>query len=170
MEKHPVTALIPFLRDELASSERDGVARHLDGCNECRELTNSLAAVSAELTQLVERMPGPDLGVYRAELARKLAAREEPRRRLWRPTFVWIPLATAGAAAIALFLILGIHRQPAVPSIEQLATGYELSQAGVGLLRDYPVVTNLDLLEDYDIIEHLNELPDANDQQQAAHA
>ena len=31
----------------------------------------------------------------------------------------------------------------------------------VGLLRNYPVVEQLDLLENYDVIEHLDELPAA---------
>jgi hypothetical protein len=36
--------------------------------------------------------------------------------------------------------------------------------AGIGLLRDYPVVSHLDLLENYDVIEHLNELPEMDNQ------
>jgi hypothetical protein len=67
-----------------------------------------------------------------------------------------------------LILMLNLHRQSSLPSVEQLTTESEISDAGIGLLRNYPVVTHLDLLENYDVIEHLNELPETDDQRHAA--
>ena len=170
MAKHPQTALVSYLRDELAAGERAQVARHLEGCAECRELRDSLADIIAELVRWIEEVPTPDPLAYRAELARKLASREAAHRRLWWPRFAWVPLATVSALAIASILMLGIHRQPSVPSVEQLTTEYEMSDAGIGLLRDYPVVTHLDLLENYDVIEHLNELPETDDHHHSTQA
>jgi len=70
-------------------------------------------------------------------------------------------LAAAGASAIALIVMFGTYSQPSVPPVEQLAIENEISDAGIGLLREYPVITHLGLLENYDVIEHLNELPEA---------
>jgi predicted anti-sigma-YlaC factor YlaD len=170
MAKHPITALVPFLRDELATGERARVAEHLEGCAECRELRASLAGLSADLSHWIEQMPAPDPVFYRAQLARKLAARQGTERRFRWPRMALVSFAAVSAAAIALLLTLGIHGQPNVPSVEQLATGYEISDAGIGLLRDYPVVEHLDLLENYDVIEHLNEMPEADDQDHASPA
>jgi putative zinc finger protein len=159
MAKHPVTALIPYLRQELAAGERAFVALHLEQCAECRDLMNSLAEVSADLARLVEQIPAPDPSIYRAQLARKLAARQVAQARSWWGLrFAWISFATVGAAAIALILMLSLHRQPFTPSVEEFATENGIFDAGLGLLRDYPVVSHLDLLENYDVIEHLDEL------------
>jgi Putative zinc-finger len=170
MPKHPLTALVPYIRDELAPDERLRVALHVEECGECRELTASLAAISADLARWVEQMPAPDPSVYRVELARKLASRQTAKPRFWSPRFAWVSFAALSASAIALILMVSIHRQPSLPSVEQLSTENEISDAGIGLLRDYPVVSHLDLLENYDVIEHLNELPEADTQRGAAPA
>jgi predicted anti-sigma-YlaC factor YlaD len=168
MVKHPVTALVPYLREELGDGERAYVARHLEGCAECRELSNSLAGISADLARWIERIPAPDPSVYRAQLGRKLASQQEPRQWFRWPRFSRVSMAALGVSAIALLAILSIQRQSRLPSVEQLATGNEISDAGIGLLRNYPVVSNLELLENYDVIEHLNELHDEDVQHHAA--
>jgi Putative zinc-finger len=171
MAKHPVTALIPYMRDELAADERAFVALHLEECAECRDLRDSLADVSADLARWIEQIPAPDPLVYRAQLARKLASRQVAQlHSWWGPRFAWVSFAAAGAAAIALILVLSIHRQPFMPSVEELATENGIFDAGIGLLRDYPVVSHLDLLENYDVIEHLNELPEMDNQGRAGPA
>jgi anti-sigma factor RsiW len=170
MAKHPVTGLVPYLRGELAPAERLRIGNHLAGCGECRQLSDSLARTSANLVRLIEQMPAPDPLVYRAQLARKLAARRSPQAGWWRPRFAWVALAAAGASAIGLLTTLAIGSRPMVPPVDQLATETEMAQAGIGLLRDYPVVSHLDLLENYDVIEHLNELPAADNQNDAARA
>ena len=43
--------------------------------------------------------------------------------------------------------------------VDQLAMEQQAEPVDVGLLRDYPVVEQLDLLENYDVIEHLDQLP-----------
>jgi predicted anti-sigma-YlaC factor YlaD len=169
MAKHPTIALIAYLREELPADERVRVMRHLEGCATCRDLKDSLARVTADLARLLDQMPAPDPLIYRAQLALKLAARPA-ERGWWRPRLTWLSLAAAGAGAIALTLTLNIRNRPSVPSVEQLTDENEISDVGIGLLRDYPVVTHLDLLEDYDVIVHLNELPQADNPQRAAPA
>ena len=170
MAKHPLTALAPYLCYELGTDERIRVRRHLEACAQCREFKESLADASADFARWIEQMPTPDLLIYREQLARKLAARQPAERRLWRPRFAWVSLAAAGVSTIALIAMFGTHRQPSVPSVEQLATENQISDAGIGLLRNYPVITHLELLENYDVIEHLNELPEADDQHHATRA
>ena len=170
MAKHPRTALVPYLRDELATDERARVARHLEACAKCRELRDSIAEMSADLAHWIEQMPVPALSSYRAQLERKLATRQAPEPRSWRPRLAWFSIAAAGAGAIALLSMLNIRSRPIVPPVEQLATENEMADAGIELLRDFPVLTHLDLLENYDVIEHLNELPEANNQSDTARA
>jgi anti-sigma factor RsiW len=168
MSTHPQTALIPYLRDELDADERARVADHLQGCAECRESAESLAALSAELARRMERMPVPEWTAYRAQLYRKLAAREQTtERRWWHPGLVWASLATAGVAVAALMLVLTLRGGPGTPSVDQLAIENEMAGTDIGLLRNYPVVEHLELLEDYDVIEHLDELPPAAKQDDA---
>ena len=140
MANHPVTALIPYLREELAAGERALIALHLEQCAECRDLKDSLAEVSADLARWIGQIPAPDPSIYRAQLARKLAVRQVAQTQSWwNGRFAWISFATAGAAAIALILVLSLHRQPFIP-FEEFATENGIFDAGLGLLRDYPVV------------------------------
>ncbi len=159
---HPETALVPFIRGELTGTERNRVAEHLERCGQCRESAESFRLMLAELAARLDELPAPDWTAYRAELRRKLAARNEPRERWWRvPAFGWAGLGVAvAAAALALWLAVPGFR-PAAPPVEQLAFEQQADIADVGLLRNYPVVQRLDLLENYDVIEHLDELQPA---------
>ncbi len=160
---HPETALVPFIRGELTGGERDRVADHLERCGECRASAESFRATLAELAARIDELPAPEWTAYRAELRRKLAARNQPRERWWqwRPAFGWAGMAAAAAiAALALwFAVPGFHGS--APSEDQLAMEQPVDVADVGLLRNYPVVQRLDLLENYDVIEHLDELAPA---------
>ena len=71
------------------------------------------------------------------------------------------------AGAIATAALLPVVRSPthAVPPVEELALEQQLGSNDLGLLRNYPVVEQLDLLENYDVIEHLNELSPAPGEQ-----
>jgi len=170
MPTHPLTALMPYLREELETAERVRVARHLAQCRECRDLMYALAAVSADLVRRIEQMPGPHSTAYQTQLSRKLAARLAPvTQRSWPANLKWGLLGAASVAAIVLLLVLGIQR-PSMPSVEDLATDNGIADVGLGLLRDYQVVTHLDLLENYDVIMHLNELPQEDNQPRAAAA
>jgi anti-sigma factor RsiW len=167
MAKHPLPALNPYLRDELAAGERARVASHLARCAECRALSDSLRHVSADLARWIDQMPAPDAFAYRAELARKLATRQPGERCTWRPRLAWVSLLAAGAAAFTLIFMLSISGRPKMPPVEQLATENGLTEASIGLLRAYPIVSHLDLLENYDVIEDLDDLPGADNQKRA---
>ena len=162
-ERHPETALIPYSRGELSGEERARVEAHLRGCDPCRGLVESSSAVLNAVGQMMSEVREPDWIAYRAELRRKLAARQEPREAWWRPRLAWgwRSLAAVGAAAIALLLIVSIRKplQPAGPPMDQIAMESELKGADIGLLQNYKVVEHLDLLENYDVIENLPSTP-----------
>jgi predicted anti-sigma-YlaC factor YlaD len=163
MAAHPETAIVPYLRGELTGDEFANVELHLAGCARCREFADSSGLVMRAIAREAERIPEPDWAVYRAELRRKLAARQDDRARKWRPFAAWVPVAMAGVAAGALVLSLvmrpPVHRGPALDQLAmQDAMQGAMSGADLGLLRDYPVVENLDLLEDYDAIENLDRI------------
>lgn len=155
---HPETALVPFIRNELAAIERERVAGHLEGCLQCRQEAESLQSTLAKLSARIDELPAPDWTVYRAQLRRKLAARTEPRARWWSGSVGWASLGVAAAAAaLALWFAIPGFR-PSAPPEDQLALEQQLNVTDVGLLRNYGVVERLDLLENYDVIEHLDEL------------
>jgi anti-sigma factor RsiW len=160
---HPETELVPFVRGELNAAERDRVQHHLDGCGQCRESMDTLAATMRRVAARLEELPTPEWSTYRRELRLKLAQRTEARSRWWRPGVVWAALATAGVGIAALILALSMRPSaPGVtPGMDQLALEQPAEPVDVGLLRDYPVVEHLDLLENYDVIEHLDQIPAA---------
>jgi len=159
---HPEINLIPYLRGELSGRERERTAAHLGGCTECRAQADALAQTLQLVARQLDQLPAPEWTVYRAELRRKLAAREAPRRRWWQPTLVWGGLAAAGVAAVALVTVAALHRgnHGPQPMVEQLALADVISRTDVGLLRNYPMVERLDMLDNdnYEVIEHLDEL------------
>jgi len=164
---HPETALVPYIRGELAAVELKRVAEHLEHCGQCRDSAESFRSLLGELATRVEELPTPEWSAYRAELRRKLAARTEPRVRWWQQGVVWGGLVgAAAAAALALWFVIPGLRQSA-PREDQIAfEQQQMDVADVGLLRNYGVVKRLDLLENYDVIEHLDELrpaPKASD-------
>ena len=176
--RHPETALVPYMRGELEGEERARVARHLEDCPSCRQAVGDAAAALGELVRRVEEIPPPDPVIYRAQLHRKLDARQragagggaEPR--WWRrPRIVGLSIGALGAVAAALLLIFTMHQGAGVapPPLDQLAAQDAAMQVGtmqeaamtgadVGLLRDYPMVEHLDLLENYDVIAHLDDV------------
>lgn len=167
---HPQTALIPYLRGELGEPQRERVARHLEGCARCREAADSSATVMRELARETANLVEPEWTVYRAELRRKLAARERAPRRdpWWRParagsSLGWPSLAAAGVAVAALALVIAMRSGGvAPPPVAEMAMEDAMSGADLGLLRNYPVVEHLELLENYDVIEHLDEIAPPN--------
>ncbi len=155
---HPEIALIPYLRGELDAGERADVARHLAQCPQCRESADSFAALLAQLPSRIDELPAPEWTAYRAELRRKLAAREEAHP--WRRAgTLWASLVVGSALAAVLllsFLVPWSARE--APPMEQFAMEQQIGSVNVDMLRDYPVLEHLDLLENYDVIEHLHEL------------
>ena len=158
--RHPETELIAYLKDELPTPSRETMARHLEGCAECRatlaDFRTLLAGVAAA--------PAPPLAWprYRAELRVRLES-ETGRHRWswWRRPF---PLAvSAGLVAAVLALVIvapSVWRDERhARSVEGL-NGFEEVVLGtrLDLLRQYPIVERLDLLEDLDVIRQLDGL------------
>ena len=161
---HPETALIPYLQGELSGDEKRQLEFHLEECARCRESIDSSASIIRGVVRSAENLAEPDWSVYRAQLRRKLVAREQPQHRWWRPEIAW-PLVTAGVAtaAIAITLVFShLSRPTALPPVDQLAMENAMSGTDVDLLRNYQVVDHLDLLENYDVIEGLDQLPAAS--------
>ncbi len=157
--KHPESAFALYLRGELEASESQHLQEHLAGCDRCRAgLAAAESAISA-LSRRIEQLPEPDWATYQTELRRKLNARRyrAPASR-WRHGWAWASLATAAVATSALVLALVLSAGPRTPAVDQLAVEGGLADADIGMLRDYPVVENLDLLENYDVIENLDQL------------
>src|SRR5262245_30196922 len=159
--RHPETELIAYLKDELPRPSREAVARHLDGCAECRATLADFRTLLAELAQ--HSMPGPVAWPrYRAELRRRLESETGPRPWAWwrRP----FPLAVSAglAAAVLALVVLGpsAWRDERRPRGVDGLNGFEEAVLGTRLdmLRQYPVVERLDLLEDLDVIRQLDGL------------
>jgi anti-sigma factor RsiW len=169
---HPETELIPYLRGELSADERARVGAHLEGCAQCRKSADASSAILSDLALALDNVREPDWTDYRAELKRKLRARQAGSASLrgrWLsrradvrlPVFGWPSMAMGAAAVAVLMIALVMHRgsgSPPAPGVDQLELQQELSSADVGLLANYHVVEHLDLLENYDVIEHLDEL------------
>ena len=81
--------------------------RHLDSCHRCRTTWESLSAVHAEITSVVEDIPEPDWAAFRSSVRDQLFARSVQRqasRRRWtgwvmRPSAVW---------ALSVMLAVGV--------------------------------------------------------------
>jgi len=114
-EIHPETELIPYLRGELSADERARVGAHLEGCAQCRASADASSAILTSLARVVDEVRDPDWTAYRAELTRKLRARQAGSATLrgrWRsrradlrlPVFGW-PSMALGTAAVAVLAI-----------------------------------------------------------------
>jgi anti-sigma factor RsiW len=169
LRRHPEVDLIPWLHGELAGRERERMAAHLEGCDECRAKAAALTRTLGMIAREVEQLPTPEWGAFRAELGRKLAARQILAAQRWwqQPIFAWGSIAAAGVAAVAIVSLTVLHLGSKGPApmidqlgFEQLAFQDVAGRTDVGLLRNYPMVERLDLLESdsYEVIEHLDEL------------
>lgn len=172
--RHPHRDLIAYLRGELDAREQSSVETHLAQCPECRTESIALRQGLELIAQGIDELPTPDWNDYRAELRRKLIARQNPRVRWWQLNLLWGSVAAAGVAALLLVSFTTMHRggngptlAGSSPIMDQLAMEDMMSHTDVGLLRDYPVVERLDMLENYDVIEHLDELSPAPPQTNA---
>lgn len=154
MDRHPETALVPYVKDELAPDERVRVAAHLDACDTCRR---ALADVRAVLTELATAAPPPEphWGRYRAELRARLEARARGPRWWQQP---WpIAVSAALAAALLLFTLRPTpFDKPAsnLTQIEETTLGARLD-----MLKHYDVVQRLDMLDEMDAIRQLDVVP-----------
>jgi len=153
--RHPEIELIALVRGELVGRDHDRVVDHLQACATCRDtrddIRRTLEALRASAPEAPE-LHGPR---YRAELRRKLEARQDQAasRAWWR----WpVPLALS-AGLTGMLLFLAVHggfptSQPGqIPASEEAAIARRLD-----LLRNYRLVERLDLLEDFDILRSLD--------------
>jgi len=153
--RHPEIELIALVRGELVGRDHDRVVDHLQSCATCRDtrddIRRTLEALRASAPEAPE-LHGPR---YRAELWRKLEARQDQAasRAWWR----WpVPLALS-AGLTGMLLFLAVHggfptSQPGqIPASEEAAIARRLD-----LLRNYRLVERLDLLEDFDILRSLD--------------
>lgn len=165
--RHPGPELIAYLKDELAPASRAEVARHLDGCGECRDALTAFQGLLDGLGRAATDAPAVHWSRYRAELRARLEAGADQRRRPW-----WrfpLPVAVSAGVAAAL-VVLALVGPPAwrderlTRSLENF-NGFEevLFGTRLDLLRQYSVVERLDLLEDLDVIRQLDGLAERRD-------
>ena len=159
MADHPKTDLVPYLRGELAPADRARVARHLEGCPECREDAAALHGLIETLGRSVPPPPAIHWGRWRAELTARRDARRGRHAWWWRP----VPLALSASLAGAL-LVLVVLGGPGTPTGNDLAVVEQpLLGRRLELLRQLSVVERLELLEDLDIIRQLDRLAAASE-------
>ena len=91
-----------MLDEDLSAEEEAALAKHLEGCEECRALHGAFAAVSGALAGQLEEPPGSLRETVMAEVRRD-AIRKKNTRRPWRAA-----LAVAAAAALAIGLRWGV--------------------------------------------------------------
>jgi anti-sigma factor RsiW len=154
LSTHPETALMPYVRDELAPAERARVAAHLEGCDRCRVALADVRAVLGALAP-VPVPAEPHWGRYRAELRARLAERSQGPRWWQRP--MPIALSAGLAAALLLFTLLP-------PPMEKPATNLtQIEETTLGarldMLKHYDLVTRLDMLDALDEIRQLDVVP-----------
>ena len=155
MNDHPETALVPYVKDELAPAERARLAAHLEGCDRCRVALADVSAVLGALAPLP--VPAePHWGRYHAELRARL--RERARRPRWWQRPMPIALSAGLAAALLLFTLRPTPvEKPAATSLSQLEE--TTLGARLDILEHYDVVSRLDMLDAMDEIRQLDVVP-----------
>lgn len=158
--RHPETELIAYLKDELPAPARETVARHLDGCAECRATVADFRTLLAG----VAAVPAPTLAWqrYRAELRVRLESKAGQRGWSWwrRPFPVAVSAGLAAAVVAVVILAPSAWRDDRRARTVDGLSGFEEVVLGtrLDLLRQYPIVERLDLLEDLDVIRQLDGL------------
>ena len=160
--RHPETELIAYLKDELPAASRETVARHLEGCAECRATLADFRTLLAALAQ--HSLPGQPVvwQRYRAELRVRLESEAGRRRWSWwrRPFPVAVSAGLAAAVLALVVLVPSAWRDERRARTVDGLNGFEEVVLGtrLDLLRQYPIVERLDLLEDLDVIRQLDGL------------
>jgi anti-sigma factor RsiW len=151
---HPETALVPYVREELAPAERARVATHLEGCDRCRVALADVRAVLGALAS-APAPSEPHWGRYRAELRARLAGRSRPPRWWQRP--MPIALSAGLAAALLLFTLKPTPVEKPATNLTQLEE--TTLGARLDMLEHYDVVSRLDMLDAMDEIRQLDVVP-----------
>jgi anti-sigma factor RsiW len=159
MARHPDTDLVPYLRGELPPAERERVARHLEECPDCKQDTELLRDLLANLAHAIGQPPTVNWARYRAELREKLEARRAHVGWWRRP----MPVAlSASLAGILLFVAVWGSREMSRPA-DPIGPDEVVMAQELGLLQDLRTVERLDLLDDLEVIRNLDGL--ASDRQ-----
>jgi anti-sigma factor RsiW len=151
---HPATALVPYVKDELAPAERARVAAHVESCERCQVALADVRAVLGALASSPVPIE-PHWGRYRAELRARLAEQARGPRWWQRP----LPIALSAGLAVALLLFtfrpMPVEKPAAnLTQIEETALGARLD-----MLKHYDVVSRLDMLDALDEIRQLDVVP-----------
>jgi anti-sigma factor RsiW len=156
MTAHPEAELVAYVAGELTPAARSAVEAHLAACADCRRERAALAATVAELRRSVPAPPPLAWGRYQAEVRARVTGggRGRARRRV-----APVSLALSGALAAGLLLMAaGLGERNGRPPAD-LAVAEEMAIGGrLELLRQYPVVEQLDLYENLEVIRRLDEL------------
>ena len=114
--------LSPYLDGQLSDRDREGMERHLEGCQECRVELDALRATRMLLRTLPQARPPRSFVLVAA-----------PKRQGLPRSFYWLRTATAAAAACLLLLLAAPALWPAGgASAPQPTTGGALSTAQPG--------------------------------------
>lgn len=148
---HPRTALIPYLRGELAATEHASVEAHLSGCAACRAERDAFAEILLDLRRSLPETPPVEWARWRAELR---ARRERRVRRRWLAPVPLAVVSAAAAAGLVLAVWLGVERRatPVPPPTPEVVAVEPL----LLLERTEPLVAELP--EDIDLIVQLDRL------------
>lgn len=164
MDRHPDTAITPYLAGDLPPGERAEVAAHLERCARCHATATEFRALLDELALTPPAMGEADRTRYAADVRRKLLSRSRESAAA-RPGWRWRPVPLAFSAALAGVLVfLAVHGLVREPRVAEITT---VEEAVLGqrfeLVRQYPLIENLDLLEDLEVIRHLDRLADTRE-------
>src|SRR5262245_10518669 len=144
---HPRTALIPYLRGELAATEREGVEAHLSDCAACRAERDAFAEILLDLRRSLPETPPLEWNRWRAELRARLDRRT---RRRWLAPLPVAATAAALAACLVVAVWIGVERTtPPAPDVAALETPLFIERAE-------PMVAELP--DDIDLIVQLDRL------------
>lgn len=159
MSRHPDTAFVSLLREELTPAEHARVTAHVAACPACTRALEETRLVLARLGASLPAPPDVHWPAYRAQLRERLRGdRGAPAgwRRFARP----LPLALSAAAAAVLMVVAAqTDLRPGTPASDVAAFEEVVGGDGLPLLQQYPVVEQLDLLENLEIIRQLDRLP-----------
>lgn len=112
-------ALQSWLDKELPEEQRQDVARHLEGCSNCREELRSLESLFGELESL-ERTAGPEPGPRFSHQVMVEILCQETAERVRRNRVI---VPAAAAAIIALVLAFWLVPSPGLPSAAESGGG-----------------------------------------------